>query len=1030
MTSRCLPLLVSCVATFAGPAPVRAAGVVGTGSPESCTEAALTIALAGGGIVTFDCGSQLHSIPLTHEHVISQSTDIDGRRLVHLSGQNANRHFRVPDAAPGVALTLRGLELANGRCPLAPPGAEPGFGGSIVAGVGASITLIDTFVSSNTCDPVVPEAGGGAIHVRGGALSTLRVMAIGNRGSDGCIVNAHDSSVTIEDSTFTSSTCTGRGGVVFAKGSAGGRIVLRRARILSMSAPGGGGAVYGSFEPGDQGLLVEHTLITSSNTLTADGGALHVQGGSVTIDGSTFSANGARRGGAVFLQNGALAVSNATFTGNRAREGSPRDGNGMGAAFFLAEAHSSVITHATFVGNLAEAAGGAFASAGSSPLVLRASILAGNAAGTGPDLSPTCSTPLASGGFNIQSPGADPDCVPGVLRDDPGVGPFEFTTVGYFPLWPESRATDFVTSGCPPPAVDQRGVTRPKGVGCDAGSYEWAPVVSVADARVYEGNVGSTAMNFVFRLSDPTTDLVTVAYATTDEDAVAGADYVAASGVITFPPGVTERILSVAVLGDAIVEDQENFKLNLSAPGAAILAASIVNGRIEDDDTPPVISVKGCNVPESAADCVFTVRTSLINGAPVTVQYATANGTATAGQDFQPTAGTLTFLPGTAEATVDVPILEDAIDEATETFTFGLSAPQNGTIGAGITSGVVSDDDGPRISIGDATTVEGFGGQHAVSLPVRLSAPSPEQVAVTYSPLAGTALPDLDYFPVGGSLTFSPGEVTGTALAVVKGDTLDEPDERFRVRLSSAANATIAEGGGIVTIADDDGAAIRVREIGHAVGQRSDLAGGADLYTVHQPPYSSWEVVVDEASGDLGTGAGPRLERLAADLTTVLSSSEAVGSGRARSLRWVHVASDWERDDYVRVASQGCGSDCGPDDTYRVRAYETTLRAPRFNCASGQRSVLVMQNVGPNLVQTWPQFWTGTGFRIAGAFGYVDARGVVAIDVCAADAAMAGQTGSVTVAHDGPYGAIVGKIVSVDPVTGTAFDTPLTSRPR
>jgi hypothetical protein len=1031
MTSRCLPLLVSCVATFAVPAPVRAAGVVGTGSPESCTEAALTIALAGGGIVTFDCGSQSHSIPLTHEHVISQSTDIDGRRLVHLSGQNANRHFRVPDAAPGVALTLRGLELANGRCPLAPPGAEPGFGGSIVAGVGASITLIDTFVSSNTCDPVVPEAGGGAIHVRGGALSTLRVMAIGNRGSDGCIVNTHDSSVTIEDSTFTSSTCTGRGGVVFAKGSAGGRIVLRRARILSMSAPGGGGAVYGSFEPGDQGLLVEDTLITSSNTLSADGGALHVQGGSVTIDGSTFSANGARRGGAVFLQNGALAVSNATFTGNRAREGSPGDGNGMGAAFFLAEAHSGVITHATFVGNLAEAAGGAFASAGSSPLVLRASILAGNAAGTGPDLSPTCSMPLASGGFNIQSPGADPDCVPGVLRDDPGVGPFEFTTVGYFPLWPESRATDFVTSGCPPPAVDQRGVTRPKGVGCDAGSYEWAPLITVEHAERYEGNTGAAPMTFTVRLSAPAVETVTVAYSTGPEGvATPGVDYLSAAGVMTFPPGVVERTVDVSILGDAIQERSEPFTFRLSAPTGGVLGTGATYGTIIDDDWPPTISVVGCDADESDPSCRFRVHLNLLNGAPVTVQYATASGSATAGEDFQAVSGTLTFPPGSFEAFVDVPILQDTLDEPTEVYTFQLSAPQNGTIGVGTASGGILDDDGPFVSIGDVSTFEGDSGQHIVNLTVTLSAPSPEPVTIGYGTHQGTALANLDYLAIGSQIIIPAGQLTGTVAAVILGDTLDEPDERFRVVLT-AQGATVLGAGGMVTIRDDDGGVIRVSELTSGAVRTADLTNGDDLYIVSQPAYSSWEVVVDEASGDVGPGTGPGLERMAADLSTVIQFSSPVGAGPARTLRWANVEFGGTQDEYVRVSSHGCDTDCGTDDVYRVRVYETTLRGPRFNCGAGQSTVLLLQNIGDEGVGAWVSPWrhTGAPFPTAPVEVDVPAHGMQVSNVCAYPG-LAGGSGSITIAHTGAYGQVVGKLVAADPATGASFDTPLTARPR
>jgi hypothetical protein len=264
---------------------------------------------------------------------------------------------------------------------------------------------------------------------------------------------------------------------------------------------------------------------------------------------------------------------------------------------------------------------------------------------------------------------------------------------------------------------------------------------------------------------------------------------------------------------------------------------------------------------------------------------------------------------------------------------------------------------------------------------------------------------------------------------VVLGDTLDEPDERYRIALSNVQNATVAEGGGVVTIVDDDGGVLRVGELAHGAAQRGDLVGARDLYVLHQPGYSSWEVIVDEASGDVGTGEGPLLERIAPDLTTVLQHSTPAGVGRSRTLQWVNLASGADRDDYIGVASQGC-TDCGPDDVYRVRAYETTLRSARFNCRGGQRSVVVLQNRHRSQVEMWPQFWSESGQRITGAVGYAESLGATVFDICAINALLEDQSGSVTVLHDGAYGQLAGKVVQIDPATGAAFDTPLTVRPR
>ena len=1029
MTARYL--LAPCVVMAACSVPARAAGVVGDGSPASCTQAALAAALVGGGIVTFDCGPGTVSIPLTAEQVITASTTIDGGGRIGLLGQDVTRLFRVPDATPGTALTVRGLYLGGGRCPLASPAAEPGFGGAIVAGAGSQVTLVDVALFSNTCAAPGAEAGGGAIHVRSGTVTLLRVSGLANTASNGTIVNAHDSSVSIEDSNFTSNTTTGRGGIVFVKGAGGGRVVLRRVDSLSVNAPGGGGVVHADFEPGDQGLLVEASSMRGSGGTSGDGGALHVRDGSVAIDGSTFYNLAARRGGAVFAQDAAVSVVNATFYNNRASEAAPGDGNGLGGAFFLAGTVTGSVSHSSFVANAADAAGGAFAAASPSSLVLRASLLASNASGTGSDLSPACSAPLASGGFNIQSPGDDADCVPGMLREHPGVGPFDFTGVGYVPLYPDSRATDLVTAGCPPPAVDQRGISRPKGAGCDAGSYEWAPAVTVANASVYEGNSGSTPMTFTVRLSGPSPEAVTVAYATGPEgDATPGVDYVVAAGVLTFAPGDTARTVVVSVLGDPVRESSESFAFWLSAPTGAILETVAADGRIIDDDTPPTISVTGCDVDESDTSCRFLVRLNIFNGAPVTVQYATASGSATAGQDFLTTAGTLTFPSGSYEAFVDVPILEDAIDEPVEVFTFALSAPQNGTIGVGTASGAVHDNDGPVVSIQDVSTFESDADQHIVNLTVTLSAPSPEPVSVGYGTHQGTALAGIDYLAVGSQIVIPPGELTGTVAAVILGDTLDEPDERFRVVLT-AQGATVLGTGGMVTIRDDDGGVIRVSELTSGAVRSADLASGDDVYIVSQPPYSSWEVVVDEASGDVGRGAGPGLERMAADLSTVIQFSSPVGVGPARTLRWAHVAFGATQDEYVRVSSHGCGTDCGTDDVYRVRAYETTLRGPRFNCGAGQSTVLLLQNNGDEGIGAWVSPWgpAGAPFPSVPVRMDVPAHGMQVSNVCGYPG-LAGASGSITIAHTGAHGQVVGKLVAADAATGASFDTPLTARPR
>src|SRR5262245_16411028 len=73
----------------------EAAGVVGTGTPASCTETALNTALMGGGAVTFDCGVGPVTILLSSQKVITQSTTIDGGGKITLNGADTTRLFSV-----------------------------------------------------------------------------------------------------------------------------------------------------------------------------------------------------------------------------------------------------------------------------------------------------------------------------------------------------------------------------------------------------------------------------------------------------------------------------------------------------------------------------------------------------------------------------------------------------------------------------------------------------------------------------------------------------------------------------------------------------------------------------------------------------------------------------------------------------------------------------------------------------------------------------------------------------------------------
>ena len=202
---------------------------------------------------------------------------------------------------------------------------------------------------------------------------------------------------------------------------------------------------------------------------------------------------------------------------------------------------------------------------------------------------------------------------------------------------------------------------------------ESLPAVSVFDASAAEGD----AVAFTVSLSEASSQQVTVEYATSDGTATGGTDFTAQSGTLTFTAGETTKTVSVATTDDSADEDDETLTLTLSSPANATLGDATATGTINDDDSLPAVSVADASAAEGDA-VAFTVSLSEASSQQVTVEYATSDGTAAAGEDYTATSGTLAFQAGEVTKTISVPTTEDTVDDGGETFTLALSNPSSG----------------------------------------------------------------------------------------------------------------------------------------------------------------------------------------------------------------------------------------------------------------------------------------------------------------------------------------------------------------
>jgi len=285
-----------------------------------------------------------------------------------------------------------------------------------------------------------------------------------------------------------------------------------------------------------------------------------------------------------------------------------------------------------------------------------------------------------------------------LARATPGLIAFVLAVApaGAQPAAPRPTATPTPTRA-PAPAPTPRPPAKPA-----------LPALSVIGFSIAEGDSGPSTGTFTISLSAPAPKAVTAHYATRNGTAIAGAgttpgDYTPVSGTLTIPARGTSATIDVAVRGDRVEEPDEVFYLVLSKPNGATLAAAQGTGEILDDDgaagpgAGPSLSIEDEQVGEGDSGrtpMTFTVRLSSSSTKPVTVDYATGDGSATEGEDYVPVSGQLRFPPGTTGRTITVPIKGDTVREGDEDFVVQLSNP----VGAGFTEdtarGDILDDDG------------------------------------------------------------------------------------------------------------------------------------------------------------------------------------------------------------------------------------------------------------------------------------------------------------------------------------------------
>jgi hypothetical protein len=442
--------------------------VVGDGTPASCTAAALQAAVTTAGVITFNCGPDPVTIPITTQIKINNQggpdklgdTLIDGGGKVTLDGGNVSRILylnacQAPfnsdhcDTFEHPHLTVQNLTFVRGIATDAVQG-----GGAIFAN-GGRLKVVGCQFSDNHAAPQGTEVKGGAIDT---FLQSQVVYIVGSTFTGGSCesggaIGSIGTSYTVINSTITGNTAlAGNGGGICNDGGVY-TLTLCGTTLSNNTATNYGGGIFYVSDNGEGNVVIDSSTV-SGNTSTSKSfaGGVYVQGAvTTTLRDSTVSGNVAGFAAGVFVVPNAgvanaLAMVNDTLSGNQ------------GTALEIDTAITGSILNSTIAGNTRGISSGPMVS-------LKNTIVSGNSSGN-------CGSTHPSGGGNIAFPAGGTACTSDVTVGDPALGALGDNggpahTLTMLP----AAGSAAIGAGHDCPATDQRGDTRPA-QGCTSGAVE------------------------------------------------------------------------------------------------------------------------------------------------------------------------------------------------------------------------------------------------------------------------------------------------------------------------------------------------------------------------------------------------------------------------------------------------------------------------------------------------------------------------------------------------------------------------------
>ncbi len=292
-------------------------------------------------------------------------------------------------------------------------------------------------------------------------------------------------------------------------------------------------------------------------------------------------------------------------------------------------------------------------------------------------------------------------------------------------------------------------------------------------AATYASPEGYAKATITVRRAPPLTGSVRVDFATADGTATAGTNYTSTSGTLTFGAGVATRTFQLALVNEVAVHSDKTVLLSLGNPqdgaGLGVQRTSVLTLRTDD----PALSFTASSyaVSQSAAKAIITVRRMGAMNRAVGVQYATSDGSATAGTDYTSVTESLSFAPNVMQKTFTVSLLPQTGHPGPRTLNITLSNADGAVVGTpGVATLTIKDTLPPatlQLAVADQAIAESGGG---ATVTVTRTGSTTSTVSVDYATADGSAVSGTNYDATSGTLTFGPGEKSKTFTVPVHDD--------------------------------------------------------------------------------------------------------------------------------------------------------------------------------------------------------------------------------------------------------------------